>query len=66
VSEAAACLIVQGERMIESAAIVPLHRIPGERGRSCMLPATKHFIEFGEIYFTTIYQGVVKGNRHTR
>ncbi len=47
--------------------IVPLGRIPDERGTIYhMLRRTDaHFIEFGEIYFTSIYRGVVKGwHRH--
>jgi dTDP-4-dehydrorhamnose 3,5-epimerase len=47
--------------------IVPLDRIPDERGTIYhMLRRTDaHFIEFGEIYFTSIYRGVVKGwHRH--
>ena len=65
---AAGVSIVQGERMIEGAAIVPLHRIPDERGTimHMLRRDEEHFIEFGEIYFTTIYEGVVKGwHRHT-
>ena len=44
-----------------------LARIPDERGTIFhMLRRTDpHFIEFGEIYFTSIYRGVVKGwHRH--
>jgi dTDP-4-dehydrorhamnose 3,5-epimerase len=42
---------------------IPLRRIPDERGTILhMLRADDpHFIQFGEIYFTTVYQGVVKG-----
>jgi dTDP-4-dehydrorhamnose 3,5-epimerase len=46
---------------------VPLRRIPDERGTvHHMLKSTDpHFLGFGEIYFTTIYRGVVKGwHRH--
>ena len=46
---------------------VPLERIPDERGTIMhMLRADDpHFLEFGEIYFTSIYRGVVKGwHRH--
>ena len=53
--------------MIEGAAIVPLRRIPDERGTvHHMLRRTDpHFTEFGEIYFSTVYGGVVKGwHRH--
>lgn len=47
--------------------IVPLRRIPDERGTIYhMLRRTdQHFEEFGEIYFTSIYRDVVKGwHRH--
>jgi dTDP-4-dehydrorhamnose 3,5-epimerase len=49
--------------VIEGVAIVPLRRIPDERGCvSHMLKRTDpHFKEFGEIYFSSIYPGVVKG-----
>jgi dTDP-4-dehydrorhamnose 3,5-epimerase len=49
--------------MIEGVAVVPLKRIPDERGTVMhMLKATDpHFSRFGEIYFTTIYNGAVKG-----
>ncbi len=53
--------------MIEGVKVVPLRRIPDERGTVLhMLKRTDpHFIEFGEIYFTTVYAGVVKGwHRH--
>src|SRR4051812_17814228 len=47
--------------------VVQLTRIPDERGTIFhMLRRTDpHFVEFGEIYFTSIYRGVVKGwHRH--
>lgn len=53
--------------MIDGVVVVPLKRIPDERGTVMhMLKRTDpHFIEFGEIYFSTIYPGVVKGwHRH--
>ena len=53
--------------MIDGVLVVPLKRIPDERGTVMhMLKRTDpHFIEFGEIYFSTIYPGVVKGwHRH--
>ncbi len=56
-----------GKTAIEGLRIVPLTRIPDERGTiHHMLRRTDpHFIEFGEIYFTTIYRGVIKGwHRH--
>ena len=49
--------------MIQGVQIIPLKRIPDERGTIFhMLRATDpHFQQFGEIYFSTIYRGVVKG-----
>jgi len=52
---------------IHDVVIAPLRRIPDERGTIYhMLRRTDpHFIEFGEIYFTSLYRGVVKGwHRH--
>ena len=48
---------------IEGVQVVPLRRIPDERGTvSHMLKRTDpHFREFGEIYFCSVYRGVVKG-----
>jgi dTDP-4-dehydrorhamnose 3,5-epimerase len=42
---------------------LPLRRIPDERGTIMhMLRADDpHFLQFGEIYFTTVYEGVIKG-----
>ena len=53
--------------MIDGVQVVPLKRIPDERGTVMhMLRATDpHFKQFGEIYFSTIYPGVIKGShRH--
>jgi dTDP-4-dehydrorhamnose 3,5-epimerase len=53
--------------MIDGVQVIPLRRIPDERGTIFhMLRRTDpHFIEFGEIYFSTVYEGVVKGwHRH--
>lgn len=53
--------------MIDGVKIIPLRRIPDERGTIFhMLRRTdEHFIEFGEVYFSTIYKDVVKGwHRH--
>ena len=49
--------------MIEGVRITPLRQIPDERGKVMhMLRADDpHFDRFGEIYFSTVYQGVVKG-----
>ena len=53
--------------MIDGVSVVPLRRIPDERGTVFhMLRVTDpHFQQFGEIYFSSVYQGVVKGwHRH--
>ncbi|MBA3740740.1 MAG: dTDP-4-dehydrorhamnose 3,5-epimerase family protein [Chloroflexi bacterium] len=47
--------------------VVPLGRIPDERGTiyHMLRRDDPHFIEFGEIYFTSIYRNVIKGwHRH--
>jgi dTDP-4-dehydrorhamnose 3,5-epimerase len=51
------------ETAIKGVLVVPLRRIPDERGTvSHMLKSTDpHFKGFGEIYFTSVYRGVVKG-----
>ena len=52
---------------IDGVLVVPLRRIPDERGTIFhMLRRTDpHFREFGEIYFTSIYRDVIKGwHRH--
>ena len=48
--------------MIDGILVLPLRRIPDERGTvSHMLKRSDpHFKEFGEIYFSSIYPGVVK------
>jgi dTDP-4-dehydrorhamnose 3,5-epimerase len=61
VTEPSAPTLIAGVR------VVPLRRIPDERGTILhMLRADDpHFIEFGEIYFTTIYRAAIKGwHRH--
>lgn len=53
--------------MIDGVRVVPLTRVPDERGTVLhMLRRTDpHFIEFGEIYFSTVNPGIVKGwHRH--
>ena len=55
--------------MIDGVAVRPLRRIPDERGTVMhMLRADDpHFEKFGEIYFSTVYPGIVKGwHRHQR
>lgn len=48
---------------IEGLQVTPLRRIPDERGAVLhMLRAdAEHFQAFGEIYFSTVYPGAVKG-----
>lgn len=48
--------------MIDGVKVVPLKRIPDERGLIMhMLKRTDpHFLEFGEIYFSCAYPGVIK------
>ena len=53
--------------MIQGVRIHPLRKIPDDRGTIFhMLRSTDpHFERFGEIYFSTVYPGVVKGwHRH--
>ena len=55
--------------MIDGVTVHPLRQIPDERGMVMhMLRADDpHFERFGEIYFSTVYPGVVKGwHRHQR
>lgn len=54
---------MSGGTLIDGVQVIPLRRIPDERGTIMhMLRASDpHFVEFGEIYFTSIYRGVVKG-----
>ena len=49
--------------MIDGVHIHPLRKIPDERGAVMhMLRAdAPHFEKFGEIYFSTVYPGVIKG-----
>ena len=48
--------------MIDGVKVVPLRQIVDERGKIMhMLKATdEHFVEFGEIYFSTAWPGTVK------
>ena len=55
------------ENTIDGVIVVPLRRIPDERGTIFhMLRRTDpYFSKFGEIYFSSVYPGVVKGwHRH--
>ena len=49
--------------MIDGVRVVPLRQIPDERGKVLhMLRRTDpHFREFGEVYFSVVFPGVVKG-----
>ena len=59
--------LTSADEGIDGVIVVPLRRIPDERGTilHMLRRDDPHFIEFGEIYFTSIYRGVVKGwHRH--
>ena len=49
--------------MIKDVVITSLRKIPDERGSIAHMLRSdaKHFIQFGEIYFSTAYPGVIKG-----
>lgn len=49
--------------MIEGVKIISLKKIPDERGAimHMMRSDDPHFEKFGEIYFSTVYPGVIKG-----
>ena len=52
---------------IDGLQVIPLRRIPDERGtvRHMLKRTDPHFKEFGEIYFSSVYPGVVKAwHRH--
>ncbi|MHA1797991.1 MAG: dTDP-4-dehydrorhamnose 3,5-epimerase family protein [Candidatus Helarchaeota archaeon] len=48
---------------IEGVKVIQLRRIPDERGTiyHMLKKDDPHFIEFGEIYFSSIYKNIVKG-----
>lgn len=55
--------------MIDGVSVYPLRQIPDERGKVMhMLKASDPYFErFGEIYFSMVYPGVIKGwHRHSR
>ena len=57
----------RGAAAIAGVQVIPLRRIPDERGTIYhMLRCTDpHFDRFGEIYFSTVYDGAIKGwHRH--
>lgn len=49
--------------MIDGVTITPLRQIPDERGKvmHMLRSDAPHFVSFGEIYFSIVYPGVVKG-----
>tara|TARA_Y100000590_G_scaffold78651_1_gene87435 strand:+ start:267 stop:731 length:465 start_codon:yes stop_codon:yes gene_type:complete len=49
--------------MIEGIKITPLKQIEDDRGKvmHMMRNNSKHFVKFGEIYFSTVHPGKVKG-----
>jgi len=49
--------------MINGVKVIPLKQIPDERGKimHMLRSDADHFIEFGEIYFSVVYPGVIKG-----
>lgn len=49
--------------MIDGVLVIPLKQIPDERGKIMhMLRADdSHFEKFGEIYFSVVYPGIIKG-----
>jgi dTDP-4-dehydrorhamnose 3,5-epimerase len=59
--------ILRGDGLIEGLKVLPLRRIPDERGTifHLMRRTDPHFQQFGEIYFSSVYPGVIKGwHRH--
>jgi dTDP-4-dehydrorhamnose 3,5-epimerase len=55
--------------MIEGVEIVPLRRIQDERGMvmHMLREDDPHFRHFGEIYFSVVYPGIIKGwHQHSR
>jgi dTDP-4-dehydrorhamnose 3,5-epimerase len=53
----------RGDGPIEGVKVIPLRRVADERGTifHMMRKTDPHFQEFGEIYFSTIYAGAIKG-----
>lgn len=55
--------------MIDGVQIIPLRQIPDERGKimHMMRNDAPHFSQFGEIYFSVVHPGVIKGwHIHTK
>ncbi len=55
--------IVRGDRLIEGMKVLPLRRLPDERGTifHMMRSTDPHFERFGEIYFSSVVKGAIKG-----
>ena len=49
--------------MIDGVSIIPLRQIPDDRGKIMHMLRVDdpHFIQFGEIYFSFAYPGIIKG-----
>ena len=59
--------ILKGDRLVEGVKVVPLRRIPDERGTilHMLKRSDPYFLQFGEVYFSTVRCGIVKGwHRH--
>lgn len=54
--------------MIEGVQVIPLRRFADERGSVLLMlkETDPHFVRFGEIYFSTVYPGVVKAWKNHR
>ena len=54
--------------MIDGVQVVPLRRIADERGSVLLMlkETDPHFVRFGEIYFSTVFAGVVKAWKNHR
>ena len=53
----------RGDGPIEGVKVIPLRRVADERGTifHMMKRTDPHFQEFGEIYFSSIFAGIIKG-----
>ena len=54
--------------MIDGVQVVPLRRFSDERGSVLLMlkESDPHFVRFGEIYFSTVFRGVVKAWKNHR
>ena len=55
--------VLRGAAPIDGVKVIPLRRVPDERGTifHMLRESDAHFERFGEIYFSTVYKGVIKG-----